>query len=168
MSKAGQSEFEPIDARVPESLLRRLVLDAAGQKYGTQYGRMRLRGQLTDPQFQACKWFDELYRRYLAALAAPGGIRTSTGERISKSHPPDPFSRIGKKLAAKEHVLVKRYEGARLAGLSLGVVQFKLFWFVVIDDGVPTGYAGPLAVARVADAIEDYRSRDSKRKGKRR
>jgi hypothetical protein len=144
------------------------VLDAAGQKYGTQYGRMRLRGQLTDPQFQACKWFDELYGRYLAALDRPRGIKTSTGEQVSKGHPPDPFSPIGLKIAADEHLLVKRYEAARLAGMSCGLVQFKLFWFVVIEEGVPTGYAGPLAVARVADAIEAYRSRDSKRNGKKR
>jgi hypothetical protein len=168
MSKAGEKEFEPIDERVPEALLKRLVLDAAGQKYGTQYGRMRMRGQLNDPQFQACKWFDELYARYLSALERPRGIRTSTGEQIAKGHPPDPFSPIGLKIAADEHVLVKRYEGARMAGMSCGVAQFKLFWFVVIEDGMSTGYACPVAVKAVADAIEAYRARDSKRKGKRR
>lgn len=168
MSKAGEKEFEPIDERVPEALLKRLVLDAAGPRYGTQYGRMKLRGQLTDPQFLACKWFDELYERYLVALDRPRGIKTSTGEQVSKGHPPDPFSPIGLKIAAEEHVLVKRYEGARMAGMSCGRDQFKLFWYVVIEEGIPTGYACPLAVARVADAIEAYRSRDSKRKGKRR
>jgi hypothetical protein len=168
LTKSKDREFEAIDERVPESLLRRLVLDAAGQKYGTQYGRMRLRGQLTDPQFQACKWFDELYGRYLAALDRPRGIKTSTGEQVSKGHPPDPFSPIGLKIAADEHLLVRRYEAARMAGMYCGLVQFKLFWFVVIEEGTPTGYACPLAVARVADAIESYRSRDSKRKGKRR
>lgn len=168
MAKVSQSEFEPIESRVPESLMRRLILDAATSKYGTQAGKMRLRKQLTDAQFSACKWFDELNARYQVALCSPGGIKTSTGERVSKGNPPDPFSPLGWDIAEDEHLLVRRFDAARKAAMEGGLTQFKLFWFVVIEDGIPTGYACPLAVAKVADLIEAYRSRDSKRKGKRR
>lgn len=162
---AKVSEFEPIDSRVPESLMRRLVLDAAGQRYGTKYGAMRLRGQINDAQFSACKWFDELHARYLAALEVKG-IKTSTGERYSKGHPPDPFSPVGWDIADAENILVRRYDAARLAGLGCGRVAFKLFWFVVIEEGMPTGYACVKAVGDVSAAIEDFRTRDSKRKRK--
>jgi hypothetical protein len=55
-----------------------------------------------------------------------------------------------------------------MAALACGLTKFRVFWFVVIDEGEAVGYASSKAVADVADAIDAYRSRDSKRKGKRR
>ena len=84
-------EYLSVTKRPPESLLKRILLEGAAQEYGTPHGQMLLRGQLNKRQYAACKWFDKLYDRYLAAINQSRGIRSSTGERIDKGHAPDPF-----------------------------------------------------------------------------
>ena len=109
----SEGEFTPITKRAPESLLRRLVLDAAGALHATPFARMRLRGTLTAGQYSAGNWFAELEKSYRETLCSPRGIQTSTGERHSKSNPLDPFSAVGWDIATAERKVIRKFDDAR-------------------------------------------------------
>ena len=155
----SEGEFTAITKRAPESLLRRLVLDAAGALYATPFARMRLRGDLTEGQYSAGNWFADLEKSYREALCSPKGIQTSTGERHSKSNPLDPFSPVGLDIAAAERKVIRKFEEARRAGMECGRDKFKLFWFVALDGAAPVGHAAKTAVKDVCAALERHRTR---------
>lgn len=141
--------------RAPESLIKR-VQEFSGGENGTPHGLMMLRGEITKSQYSACRWFDELYSRYLSALDLPRGIRTSTGERTDMGHAPDPFSPIGWKIVVKEQGWVNKFDSARMAGMECGEAKFREFWRVVIDNQPASN---KLAVKEVAGTIEKHRTR---------
>lgn len=163
---ASADDYLSITKRAPEALLKRLALDAAGQLHATPFARMRLRNEITEAQYAVGNWFAQLEHEYRRAIGSPGGIRTSTGERITKSHPPDPFSATGWNIAASERSAVRKFESARMAGMESGRVRFKHFWFVVVDGGMPVGYVATKAVQEVCSALDKHRSRNWKSGGK--
>jgi len=164
--KSEAKEYLPLEDRPPESLLKRMLLTHASGEYGTPHGRMLLRGELNSGQYAACKWFDDLYGRYLAAIDRPRGIRTSSGERIEPGHAPDPFSPVGWDAAIVEQITVKQFDSARMAAMACGLYKFRSFWFVVIEDTDPVGYADKRAVAEVAMAVDKHRTRSWKSRRK--
>lgn len=148
-------EYLSIEKRPPETLIRRILTHAAGE-YGTPHGQMMLRGEMTKAQYGACKWFDELYTRYLSALDIPRSMRTSTGERIEMGHAPDPFSPVGWDIVVREQAWVKKFDSVRMAGMACGLAKFREFWRAVIENEPVNSKA---AVKDVADSIERHRTR---------
>jgi hypothetical protein len=161
----NDDEYLSIEKRPPETILKRIILDAAGREHGTPCGRMRLRGQLNERQFDACYWFDGLYERYLAAIGKARGIRTSTGERRDSGYDPDPSSEAGMEVSAKEAQAVAKYNAARVVAMGAGAADFKHFWKAVIDGEEPDSIER-ISVTKVASVLEKYRSRGWKSRRK--
>ena len=83
-----------------------------------------MRGELTAAQYSAGNWFAQLEDSYRRALCIKG-IRTSTGERYTPGHPPDPFSSVGWDIAAAELATLRKFDSARLAGMACGTRQVQ-------------------------------------------
>lgn len=164
-------EFQEIAKAAPESVVKRLaamVRDAAASgEYGYQYGFMKIRGELNEAQFAACKWFDELHNRYLAAIEART-LMSPSAEPLGRAEPSDPIvSERGKALSKREAATVAEFESARLAGLACGGERWDDFMWTVIDDMPPTGLA-KRSVVKVADALVIHRRLGSRhRRGRR-
>lgn len=154
-----------IKERMPEAMIKR-VMDFAGSVYGTPYGLMMARGDITKAQYAACKWFDELYEKYLAAIDQKRGIRSSTGERTDAGHSPDPFSPVGWKIAKDENAVVRQFDSARLVGMGRGLEAFKVFWAIVIEGGSLGGYKSQQCIKTIADDLDKYRTRSWKSRRK--
>lgn len=152
------SNYLPPSKRLPETLIRR-ALECSGREHGTPHGLMLLRGELTKTQYAACNWFEGLYEKYLTAIDRKRGIRSSTGERVDRGHAPDPFSPVGWEIAADEHAVVKRFDSARMAGMTCGEGRFKVFWCVVIEGDQPLSRDQKGAVGIVSNALDKHRSR---------
>lgn len=159
MSDRNDEERLSFKGGASEALLRRILLAGAAAEFGTPYGQMRMRGELTASQYAACRWFDGLYERYLAAIGRSRGMRTSTGERVEASHPLDPFSPIGWDRAIIESQDVKKFDYARMAAMACGQDRFRSFWAAVIDGLEVMGHQDKKAVSDVASALERHRSR---------
>lgn len=163
--RRGEPDHMLVAASAPETSLRRLealLAQCGTSELGTQVRLMKLRGQLTESQCNACDWFAELYAKYLQAIDAKG-IKSGSAELVSKSTPPDPFSDEGSRKAKREREDVQRYESARLAGLACGSERFAMFCNIVIRDETPS-WADRVAVSSVSEALSNYRRLASSRR----
>lgn len=155
---SDDKQYLKVKDRVPEAFFKRLM-EMGAAEYGTPYGRMEARGDLTKSQGSACRWFYELYQAYLEAIDGPKGIRTSTGQRIDAGHAPDPFSPIGWEIASDEKKTVKAFDSARLAAMACGEDRVRVFWNVVIKEIEPIGHSEKTFVKDVAQALDKHRTR---------
>ena len=165
----AKSGYSGIDKDAPENQIKRLralLRDAATPEKGTELGLMVFRGQLTDDEYAACRWFDKLQTKYHRAIDAKG-VKTASLSPGDKAEPADPFSEIGAARARAERATVAEYDSAALAGLACGSENWGLFRRVVVEGVAPTSISAA-AVKVVATALNSHRRKSSRfRRGRR-
>jgi hypothetical protein len=157
-------EHVGIDKQAPESLIKRtraMMRDAASEK-GAELGFMVIRGQITEDEYAACRWFDELHARYLRAIDAKE-IKSASLSPGDKAEPPDVFSEVGQKRARGERQTVAEHDSAVLAGRACGSEHWRLFIRAVVLGEPPTS-ASAWALKIVARALDKHRRLSSKRR----
>jgi hypothetical protein len=121
LSHAGEErEFAPTQVkRLRDAALQRM----AAPEWGSELGRLYLQGRITSTMYAAGKHWSELAHNYRNAIGV-FPVRGSTGERSGNSHPIDPGSDRGAKIARREadqaerfflaHAVLVRVEAASL------------------------------------------------------
>jgi len=167
----GEDEYLSTADRSPFSLLRRLrsMLSDAGQS-GSPWAFMRLAGELTESEHNACQWFFELRGRYARAIGAHG-VKPVSLELGSKGEPLDPFCEAGERLSRKERAVVEEYRSAELAAIAAGGEMYRQFRIVIVDhheDDWRPNWAQKAAVKGCSQALAKHRAQSSRhRRGRR-
>ena len=158
----AKAEYLCISESAPLSLLKRLrgLMDRAAVT-GTPWAMMRLQGELSEGEYDACEWFHALHARYQRALDVRG-VKPQGWEAGSKGEPPDPFSEAGMRLSKAERDTVAEFRSAELAGMGAGIVNYRDFLNVVIGENEPTNLAHKGAVCNVARALAKHRGMGSR------
>ncbi len=165
---AKHQQFLSTSERPPEALLKRLrgLMDRAAVT-GTPWAMMRLVGELTEAEHDACSWFNVLHDRYRRALDVRG-LRGQAYEAGSRGAPPDPFSAPGERVSSAERRTVAEFRSAEMAGRAAGCAAWRDFCAVVIDEHEPENGTQRGAVALVARALARHRQLGSRhRQGRR-
>lgn len=121
----------------PETVIRRMKMAVVNQLLGAEYGTvaalMRARGQLTDGEYEAALWFQQLYLNYCRAIGVKPLIAREYG-RVSRGSPVDPESPSGSRINRRDRIFVERYGAAYRALRDRGPAVCDSFYRFVIDD----------------------------------
>ena len=135
--------------------IRRIKMAVANKLLGPEYGcpvaLMRLQGELTDREYDACVYYRTLRADYVRAIDAKELKAQSLGEQ--RSAPPDPHSAKGVAQAKREATISTDWLYVSRVVRSQGDRLKAVFELVVLDDKDPPGYLAKTEVARVARAI---------------
>ena len=158
-----EPEYLGVDKAAPETAIRRLRLMIANlcadPSLGSPLAIMLARGQIGRPQVEAV---DKLLRQRRAYERAMGvkGLKSSTGEPVAKSEPPDPTSEAGMRITARDVRAVADYERAFGIVRNCGRADRELFVEFALNwpegqEGQTPGHA-IAAIRRVSQALHEY------------
>ncbi len=143
------------DKSFPGSVIHRISLAVASgfasPAYGTPYGLMHLRGELSAEQYREACGFHLAYTDYLAAIDAKS-LRTGALERGSQSAPVDADSARGRSQARREAIALTRYNALDLVVQRCGAAARRDWEAVVCAEVTPT-YPMKVSVRAVAEAL---------------
>ena len=153
--------------RAPQSLIRRLrFLMERAAVTGTPVAFMRLAGELSESEHDACVWFHALHERYQRALDVRG-VKSQAFEPAPRAEPPDPFSELGERRSRPDRIAVAEFKSAELAAIGAGRSAYCEFCKIVIDEHAPK-WEQKRSVALVAHALARHRQLGSRqRRGRR-
>ena len=155
----------------PETHIKRLKRGVAegfvGPEYGTELALMLYRAEITRSQYEAAEDFVQARYAFLRVSEAKS-LRAAQLESGLGSKEPDPDSEVGKRIAAREERIKRRYEELYRVVKGCGKVSCDAFMGLICENEAPN-WELKFHAHQVFKALHEYRDRASRaRRAKRR
>lgn len=127
------------------------------QRYGTPVGRLCLDGKIAPTQFAAACWWAEILQRYRSAMNSPSPHPKAASLISNGGSPIDPDSELGRKIAASDLGVVKKFATVHARVCAEGILAENTLRQCCEGLGrFPAGYQELMRLRTVLDVVAQY------------